>query len=122
MMDQQITFLFVTDLERSAAFYSGILGFDEVLDQGTCRIYRAASQAFVGICERPDSVSPDGVILTFVTDDVDGWHHRIITSGWQHEAAPAENTDYGIRHAFYRDPDGYLVEIQVFRDPRWPSA
>jgi catechol 2,3-dioxygenase-like lactoylglutathione lyase family enzyme len=121
-VNQQITFLFVADLERSAAFYASVLGLAEVLDQGTCRIYRAASGAFVGICERPDRVSPGGLILTFVTDDVDGWHRRITASGWPAESDPAENADYAIRHAFYRDPDGYLVEIQTFRDPRWSSA
>jgi catechol 2,3-dioxygenase-like lactoylglutathione lyase family enzyme len=121
MFTQQITFLSVVDLERSAGFYAGTLGLDLVLDQGSCHIYRAASHAFIGVCERPEA-STDGVIVTLVTDDVDGWHRRITKAGWAAESEPAENTEYRIRHAFYRDPDGYLVEIQTFHDPAWPSA
>lgn len=121
-MDRQITFLFVADLDRSTAFYEGVLGLELTLDQESCRIYRTAGSAFLGICERPGSVSPGGMIVTFVTGDVDGWHRRITDAGWQAEKDPAENARFSIRHALYRDPDGHLVEIQMFRDPRWPSA
>jgi catechol 2,3-dioxygenase-like lactoylglutathione lyase family enzyme len=37
------------------------------------------------------------------------------------EKRPTMNTTYNIYHFFMRDPDGYLVEIQRFLDPAWPS-
>jgi catechol 2,3-dioxygenase-like lactoylglutathione lyase family enzyme len=115
----QITFVFCTDLERSHAFYSGALGLDLALDQGSCRIYRVAGAAFLGICARPEAVSPEGVILTLVVDDVAAWHEHLAAQGVPVEQAPADSEAYRIEHAFYRDPDGHLVEIQTFRDPRW---
>jgi catechol 2,3-dioxygenase-like lactoylglutathione lyase family enzyme len=115
--EQQLTFLFVADLERSAAFYEGALGLDLVRDQGDCRIYRVAPSAYLGVCERPDRVEPEGVIVTLVTDDVAGWHARLVDAGADVVAEPEHSEHYRIHHAFYRDPDGHLVEIQRFDDP-----
>jgi catechol 2,3-dioxygenase-like lactoylglutathione lyase family enzyme len=113
--DGQITFVFTADLARSATFYGDTLGLELVRDQGACLIYRAARDAFVGVCEhRPPR--PDGLIITLVTDDVDRWAARLREAG--HEVdGPTVNDRFAIYHCFVRDPDGYLVEIQRFDDP-----
>ena len=59
--------------------------------------------------------------MTLVTDDVDGWHRRLTAQGVTCERPPGHNDKYRLHHAFYRDPDGYLIEIQQFLDPAWPS-
>lgn len=117
--DEQITFLPVTDLERSAVFYGGTLGLELAVDQGDCLIYRVAANAFLGVCARPDRADPAGVIVTLVTADVDGWHERIIAAGGVCESPPTARPEYAIYQAFYRDPDGHLLEIQRFDDPDW---
>lgn len=53
-LTQQIVFLYVRDLEASAAFYTGVLGLALARDQGACHIYRAAPNAFIGLCQRPE--------------------------------------------------------------------
>lgn len=119
----QITFCYTQDLAATARFYEEIMGFSLTLDQGTCRIYRVAREAYLGFCRRSDAGRPDGVILTLVTDDVDGWHRRLIAEGVRCEKAPVFNPTYKIYQAFFRDPNGYLIEIQRFEDPRWnPEA
>ena len=120
--DAQITFLPSADLERSRAFYSGVLGLDLVVDQGTCHIYKVAGEAFLGICRRDVVEATEGVIFTFVTDDVDGWCTRILDSGGRIESGPEHSDRYRIHHAFLRDPDGHRLEIQRFDDPDWSSA
>jgi catechol 2,3-dioxygenase-like lactoylglutathione lyase family enzyme len=117
--DQQITFLLVADLERSTGFYRDILGLELVLDQGDCRVMRVAADAFVGICERPDRVGTGAVLLTLVTDSVDDWHKALVKSGVPCDQPPRHSETYNVYHAFYRDPDGTLVEIQRFLDPGW---
>jgi catechol 2,3-dioxygenase-like lactoylglutathione lyase family enzyme len=57
-----------------------------------------------------------------VAEDVDGWHRRLAERGVEFEKAPADNPEYRIRHCFFRDPNGYLLEIQRFDDPRWPGG
>jgi catechol 2,3-dioxygenase-like lactoylglutathione lyase family enzyme len=78
--------------------------------------------AFVGFCRRENPPATAGVILTLVTHDVDGWHRHLSKRGVPFEKAPAYNPTYDIYHCFLRDPNGYLLEIQAFRDPRWPQA
>lgn len=122
--DQFVTFIYVRDLHASAAFYENLLGLPLVLDQGSCRIYRVAGDAFLGICQRRDAVAPppsDALILTLVTHDVDGWHRYLAEGGVVVEKPPQYNPAYNIYHCFLRDPDGYLVEIQRFLDPAWPA-
>ena len=124
MFDQQVTFIYTDDLDRSATFYGDVLALPLVLDQGACRIYQTAPGAFIGVCRCRDGrpVSPDGVILTMVTDYVDGWYRRLRDNGVPFDKKPEENPEFNIYHCFLRDPDGYQIEIQQFRDPAWPAA
>jgi catechol 2,3-dioxygenase-like lactoylglutathione lyase family enzyme len=117
--DAAITFLYVSDLERSHAFYAGLLALPLALDQGSCRIYRVATGGYLGTCERPAGASPEGIIVTLVSPDVDDWHQRLTAAGVPCERPPTLNEGYRVYHSFFRDPDGYLVEIQEFRDERW---
>jgi catechol 2,3-dioxygenase-like lactoylglutathione lyase family enzyme len=120
--DQFVTFIIVEDLERSSAFYADKLNLALVLDQGACRIYRAAPNSFLGICShRPPPAERDGVILTLVSDDVDGWYEHLKRFDLDFEKTPQLYERFNIYHLFVRDPDGYLVEIQQFRDPSWPK-
>jgi len=120
--DAQITFCYTRDLKVTAAFYENVLGLELALDQGGCRVYRVTEGAFLGFCDRADASAPSGVILTLVADDVDGWHRLLVKQGVAFEKEPSHNPEYGIYHCFFRDPNGYLIEIQRFDDPRWNSA
>lgn len=119
---QQVTFVLTGDLAASHRFYADQLGLPMVLDQGSCRIYQVAPNAFVGVCDhRGAPADPGAVILTLVSDDVDGWAERLRADGVALEGAPTVNPRFSIRHFFLRDPAGYLVEIQQFLDPAWPK-
>lgn len=117
--DAQITFCYTEDIKAVAHFYEDLLGLKLKLEQGGCRIYHVTDTAYLGFCDRKDVPQPAGVILTLVTDDVDGWCDRLREHGITFEKEPAYNPDYLIYHCFLRDPAGYLVEIQRFEDPRW---
>ena len=113
--ESQITFLHVADLDRAAEFYEGVLGLELARDQGACRIYRVTPTAYVGLCDHrlPE---PGGIIVTLVTDDVDGWAGRVRAAGVEVDG-PHVNDRFAIRHCFVRDPDGHLLEIQRFDEP-----
>ncbi|MCP5080822.1 MAG: VOC family protein [Alphaproteobacteria bacterium] len=123
MFDQQVTFLYASNLAESSRFYRNVMGLELVLDQGPCQIFRVAGEAFLGVCQcgadRPSS--PGGMIVTFVSDDVDGWYEKLVSRGVEVEAPPALNERFNIYHVFLHDPDGYKLEIQQFRDPAWPA-
>lgn len=116
----QITFLFVADLDRSEGFYVERLGLRRVLDQGSCRILETSGGAGIGLCERPDQVSPGGLIVTFVDVDVEDRVAELRARGVELERPLAYHPGFDITQAFLRDPDGYLVELQRFEDLAWP--
>ena len=115
--DQVVTFLHAADLERTTHFYADLLDLPLVRDQATCRIFRAAPQAYLGFCTHLEAPHPQGVILTLVTADVDGWYARLKAGGVEFVQPPAHNPKYQITHCFFKDPDGHLLEIQRFDQP-----
>lgn len=123
-IDQQVTFIYAEDLEATLPFYREVLGLEEVLDQGQCKIFRAGPAGFIGVCRvRPGRHSePRGVVFTFVTDEVDAWHRRLEARGVEGLQSPRYSEQFQVYNLFVRDPNGYLLEFQQFRDSRWPRA
>ncbi len=122
-IESQITFLYTADLAKTAAFYEEVMRLEMVLDQGVCRIYRVHPNSFIGFCERAAPPADcSNVIFTLVTPDVNGWHAALAARGVIFEKPPQENPKFKIYHCFLRDPNGYLIEIQTFLDPRWREA
>ena len=74
--DAWITFGYTQDLEATARFYEGVLGLPLAVDLGSCRFWKVRDGAYVGFCDRPQP-ERGGVMLTLVTDDVDGWQQRL---------------------------------------------
>jgi catechol 2,3-dioxygenase-like lactoylglutathione lyase family enzyme len=120
-IDQQVTFLYTRDLATTARFYDEVIGLEQVLDQGTCLIYRISKDSFLGFCQNDDvPIPPAGIIFILVTNQVDSWYNYLQGQGVAFEKPPAHNEAYNIYHCFLRDPNGYLLEIQQFHDPTWP--
>ncbi len=126
---QAVTFLYATDPAACRTFYADVLGLPLVLDQGRCAIFAVAgSRAFLGICEARtprelhEPRSEGGSVHTFVTPDVDAWHARLTAAGVAGLTTPRLSAEYNVYGFFFRDPAGYLFEVQSFRAPEWPAA
>ncbi|GGC38744.1 hypothetical protein GCM10011504_16440 [Siccirubricoccus deserti] len=123
---QQITFLYAEDPAPCRRFYAETLRLPLVQDQGGCAIYAVGgNRGFVGICqargprEVTDPRRQGGVVLTLVSEAVEEWHAWLTAQGIATEAPPVRAA-IGITHIFFRDPAGYLLEIQRFERPDWP--
>jgi catechol 2,3-dioxygenase-like lactoylglutathione lyase family enzyme len=115
---QQITFLHAQNLEATRRFYAQVLGLRLARDQGSCLIFQTTESAYLGFCEHIEPVPPGRkVILTLVSDDVDGWYAKLKDSGQRISGSPVANPHYQIYHFFIVDPNGYWVEIQRFDEP-----
>lgn len=117
-----ITFLKTKDLDRTSHFYTAQMGFEQVLDQGTCRIYQICKNCYLGFCLTEGETGSDEVIYTVEIEDVDGYHEKLLRAGVEIVTSPRLNERYKIYQMFVRDPNGYLIEIQRFLDPHWRSA
>ena len=117
-IDQQIAFLATSDLMQTRKFYSHVLGLRETRDQASCLIFQVTMGAYVGFCQRAEVPETGrGLIFTLVVEDVDAWHDFLVEHNVTIEEAPSRNSQYNIYHLFFRDPNGYLIEIQRFLTP-----
>ena len=117
-------FTFTTSsLSETSSFWEEVVGLPLVLDQGTCRIYRISPDGYLGFCEKEGmSTAKDGMIITLVTEKVDEVIAKLGARGLVLEKEPVFNPTFNIYHAFFRDPNGLLVEVQRFEDPQWPKS
>ena len=123
-IEQFVTWVYTEDLPGTATFYAEVLGLELVLDQGACRIFRAAPDAFLGVCRaRPGRyVEPKGVVLTLVSQSVDAWYAYLCAREVALEGPPEHSEQFNVYCFFARDPNGYLIEFQRFLNPDWPAA
>ena len=114
----QITFTYYYDLEPIAEFYEQIMRFDLVQDQGMARIYRINGNAYLGLVDGAKGFhSPqehNAVLITFVVDDVNAWYHYLKSQDVADLSAVKRGNH--IEHFFFKDPGGYVIEVQRFLD------
>lgn len=116
---QQITFLYTDDLPRMVSFYRDVMGLRPVIDQGAAVIFQVNEGAYLGVSDLPHRPrGTDGVMVTFVRA-VDAEHERLKALGVAFEGPPGLLMGGTVYAAFFRDPEGYRLEIQEFRNPDW---
>ena len=116
-MKEFIVFLGTNNLEQTSAFYLNKLNLSLYKDQGICRIYSVTAQSRIGFCSHmPVVIDEKSPILTFVVDDVDEYYGKLRDQGVSIPEKPLMNEKFKIYHFFFRDPNGYLLEVQKFMD------
>ena len=103
------------DPERSAAFYSGVLGLPEVRRredaEGLRAVWVQAGEAVLMIERSLRGQGPaagSGHVLAFAVDDLAGWERRLAAAG-----VPVDDRTEAT--LFVRDPDGHRVGLSVHR-------
>jgi hypothetical protein len=106
-----VVFFKTVELEELTAFYTQRVGAELWMDQDDCRIFRHGQFLF-GFCQREESETCG--ILTFVYPDREGVDrmYELFTDEALH--APKDNPRYPIYNFFARDPEGRLIEFQMF--------
>jgi predicted enzyme related to lactoylglutathione lyase len=120
-IEQNVVWLYADDLDRLAGFYRDVIGLPQVLDQGVCRVFQVSPTGFLGVCNkegRPRGTK--GMMFTFLVEDVEAAYEHFLARGVQFDGPPNMLGGRTVYSAFFRDPEGYWLEIQEFNDPRWP--
>ena len=130
---QQVTWFYANSLDAGAAFLGDVVNFTQVLDQGPCRIFRAAPEGFLGVCDSRAAPAdgPPPVTYTLVVPDrdaVDEWHEYLAARAPRvNVTQPSESSTFNCYAFNFYDPDPvtslgfYRFEVQAFLDGEWPA-
>lgn len=111
-----IPWLYYRDLPRAIRFYEDVMGFELAVDQEWSKIYRIREGAYVGLVDgekgyhRASDTKP--VIICLNVKDADAWYERLSEKGVELESQPEESERLKIKVFMFRDPEGYVIEIQ----------
>lgn len=115
MIESCITFLPVSNLDRTVRFYTEVVGLRIHQDQGGCVIFDCG-QGYWGFCQYDDGRAlATGVCLSLNcsgTEEVDAQYRRLTEAGVETMGAPAMHPKFAVYSFFFHDPDGYLLEFQ----------
>lgn len=113
-----IVFTYYRDLARAAAFYAEVMGLELVQDQGFAKIFKLTPHSFIGLVDseqgtlRASDAKP--VIISTVTDDVDGWYEHLVAQGVTIFKPLKESERLSLRGFMALDPEGYALEFEQF--------
>lgn len=118
--------LLVNDYEACFRFYADVLKFPVLWGDESTRYaeFDVGSQTRLAINQRevmaealetdthdPDLPTQDRLAVVFEVDDVDATAAKLTADGARQVMEPRDWTAWGLRAAHFRDPDGYLLEI-----------
>jgi catechol 2,3-dioxygenase-like lactoylglutathione lyase family enzyme len=118
----------VSNLDRSLRFYERVLGFRLVYDNSAKRAQDRVLIGIVagsaleltlpgdGITTPRDATSAGYSCITFSVPDVDAAYAALLAEGVACEGS-LTTLATGTRLAFFRDPDGNLLEVIDFKGP-----
>lgn len=122
-LEANITFLYYRDIPRAQRFYEDVLGLTLTVDQGYSKIYRVSPTSYVGLVDesrglhRASEAKP--VTLSFVSAQVDAWYAYLRGRGVEMVHELADGTRQATRGFVAKDPEGYYLEFETFRnDPQ----
>lgn len=103
-------FVHVGDLARSRAFYVDLLGLEVLLEHPGYLRVGGGDGFHLGLEERSaDLVGAAGIELVVRVDDVDATVAALRAAGV--EVGDPADQEWGARHAWLRDPDGYRLSV-----------
>ena len=114
--------LFATDLERSVAFYTGVLGFEVTRQEpgGFTELVRGEATLALNRIEllrpnHPVHAQPGerlgrGVEIVFFVDDPGPLHGDVVAAGWPLSTDLSEQS-WGLTDFRLVDPDGYYIRV-----------
>jgi glyoxylase I family protein len=104
-------FIVVSDLERSRRFYTEILGLQVTVETDGYLRLSGDGGFSIGMEQRPpDQVGGRGIEIVVLVDDVDRRYQEMTANGAVFSGPPADQ-EWGARHAWLHDPDGYPISI-----------
>ena len=113
--------LIADDFAKSAAFYREGLQFPVVwlvegeeyalFDTGDVRLELVSRKGMADAVGAERAAGSGGALLNVEVDDVDAAYALLASRGLEPAVPPADRPAWGVRVAYFADPDGNLIEL-----------
>jgi lactoylglutathione lyase len=123
--------IYVSDLDRSVAFWEGVVGIPVQSRTEIPGVNEVVLQAEIGgsrlqLAQRLDDRAPIEMgtamwKLYVDTEDCQALYDKAIAAGCESVSEPQQLDRWPVTVAFVKDPDGYLVELLENHEGRRPS-
>jgi len=116
-INEQYTMLYYKDMKAPRKFYGGLLGLSSAMDDEWLSLYQLTPASYIGVIKEGEGSwhkvqENNAVMISIVTDDVDGWYERIRQdSSVSILKEIYNNQSVPIRAFLVQDPGGYTVEF-----------
>ena len=120
-LEEQIVFLYYTDLAAAEDFFGKGLGLEKTMDKDWVKIYRTAGGSSVGAVKegrgfhKPSPSKP--VMISWAVDDLDHWYRKVTAAGIKILKPPQTSADPPARTFLVEDPTGYTFEFLQWLRP-----
>ena len=112
----------VADMDRSRAFYEGVLGLERVHEEWDMPVVLAADGTGVALfpehahpSSTPNDAEPPAVRILHIAFRVDRGGFDAARADLASEGVEARFSDHGISHSLYmHDPDGHQIELTTY--------
>jgi catechol 2,3-dioxygenase-like lactoylglutathione lyase family enzyme len=110
--------LLVRDIDEALDFYAGKLGLRPLRRYDGYASIQVGNGVEIGLhtphVGHDHAIEQGGMELSFLVDDVDRWYSALAVAGIGF-TRPPEDTPYGTREAYLKDPDGHVLTLKSRR-------
>ncbi len=113
-MESMVNFYPCLDIAKTTDFYLNVMGLKLWRDQGTCKIFDSG-YGYLGFCEYDHHETATHTCISFNVSseaEVQKMHEYFQTSHVAGLTAPQKHPKYPVYSFFFRNPNGYTIEIQ----------
>lgn len=102
----------VADMKRATDFYVGVLGFENVFENGNPVGFMILEKdgAELHLTLQPDHKAPAFNVAHMMVENVDALHELIQRQGLR-IIKRLQDKDYGLRAFVFADPDGNRIDV-----------
>ena len=115
-----VIWLYYKDLDVAQQFYTDVLDFKLLVDQGFAKVCGSSETGFIGLVDGSQGLHPfskeKSVTVSFITDDVEDWFFHFKSKGIELHTPSISVEQNAVEKFLVSDMGGYFIEFDRFLD------
>ena len=113
-----VIWLYYKDLDTALQFYTDVLDFKLLVDQGFAKVCESSETGFIGLVDGSQGLhrfsKEKSVTVSFITDDVKGWFSHVKAKSVELRTPSVRIEQNAVENFIAYDVGGYFIEFDRF--------